>query len=294
MPEDILYKSIDLLLTSPFEEVEFQFFGGEPLLRFDLIEKAITYGEKKSKTKRKKIKFLLTTNGLLLKEDRLEYLARHNTAVLFSLDGSKNIQTKNRPLLAKNDSGYFEQIIRNLEILIAKPIEYFVNMVFLPEDLEDLKDNINFLISIGVRNIRLSYAIGADFKKKDLFFYQDRLRKIIKLTESKKVNFLNLYDDNEPIFASPQINIDSLGNIYIGCALVLEKLFPYLNELFYIGNLRDIKDISSLRRNNLEQMRVITKYKHKLPLCILNIINFGMVISKFLKEAVSFKKAESG
>ena len=104
MPEDVLFKSIDLLLTSPLEEVELQFFGGEPLLRWDLIKKGINYAQRKSQQKNKKIKYLLTTNGLLLDEEKTSFLKKYKITVMFSLDGDEKTQLQNRPLINQKNT----------------------------------------------------------------------------------------------------------------------------------------------------------------------------------------------
>jgi len=286
MSEDVLYDSVDLLLTSPSEEVELQFFGGEPLLRFDLIRKAITYAEEKSKEKRKRIKYLVTTNGLLLDEKKLDYLQKYNTAILFSLDGSERTHIKNRPLIDKNNGRYFDLIIKNLKTLIRKRIEYFVNMVFLPQDLKYLKENVDYLIHLGVKDIQLAYAIGAYFKKKDLLAFIDELREIIKITEKKRVKLRNLYN-KEPVLSAPQITIDSSGEIYIGCAFVLEKAFPQFNESFYLGTLKNVKNISFLKRTRQEQLELLLEEKEKLPPNLLTNLYFGTGLDALFKNYYS-------
>lgn len=280
MSEEILYKSIDLLLTSSEPEVELQFFGGEPLLRFDLIKKAIDYAEEKSREKKKSVRYLLTTNGLLLDESKIDYFINYDANILFSIDGAENTQYKNRPCAGKNNNEVFLLIEKNLKMLTGKKVDYFVNMVFLPEDLDSLKRNIEYLISLGVKDIQLSYAIGVEFTKEDI---QRFLAVFKEISSAGGVKLRNFCADNEPILSSPQITVDSEGKIYIGCALVLEKSFPEFNKLFYAGRIENFREISALRQSRAQQIRLLAANIEKLPPRVLTNLYFGLVLDVFLK-----------
>jgi sulfatase maturation enzyme AslB (radical SAM superfamily) len=282
MPEETLYRAIDLLLTSPCPEVELQFFGGEPLLRFDLVKKAFFYAEAKSREKSKKIKYFLVTNGLLLDEDKLTFLKQYNTTIMLSIDGARQTQVENRPLLKKDGGRYFNSLLRNLKGLLGRAEKCCVNLVFLPGDIKKLKANFDFLTSLGVRNIRLSYAIGADFRRKDLSEYARELKKIIRAARIKRVNLLNL-DDEEPCFFIPQITIGSSGDVYVGCNFILETVFPECVGLMYAGELKSIKDISRLKRTRQEQSTMFIRKKRKLNINVVKNIYFGIGIYALLK-----------
>lgn len=114
MSFDTAKKSIDFLLnhTVGTENPNIAFYGGEPLLEFDLIKKIIHYAE--NTFKGKKIKFNITTNGSLLTIDKAKYLYEHNVVTMISLDGPKNIHDKYR-LLAEGNIGSFDIIRKNIE-----------------------------------------------------------------------------------------------------------------------------------------------------------------------------------
>ena len=154
MSEGVIKRSIDLLFTSPSQEVELQFFGGEPLLRFDLIKKAIAYAQNKSKQLNKTVKYLITTNGLLLDEKKLEYLKRHNVYFLLSIDGQMLTQSINRPLLHHKKQKYpFDTILRALHLLSQKQFDFFVNMVIGPPNINTFIQDVFFLFKEGVKNV---------------------------------------------------------------------------------------------------------------------------------------------
>lgn len=278
MSEEILFSSIDLLFTSSAQEVELQFFGGEPLLRFDLIEKAIAYAEKIKEDKAKRVKYLLTTNGLLINDAQLAYLSKFDTTIMFSIDGIKSVQLKNRVLSGRD---YFSCIIENLRKVVSRNISYFVNMVFLPEDIDFIPEGVLFLAKQGVRQIQISYAIGADYKEKDIDFFIDKLR-FLKKTIKKEVRIRNFIFCDEPVLTSGQVNIDTQGRIYTGCSLVLEKKLPTFNKLFYVGNLEDVKNISFLKKSRDQQFSLLKK----APQSIKSSLNFGMRLYQFFQEEI--------
>jgi len=284
MSDEVLYDAIDFLFTSPEQDKELQFCGGEPLLRFDLIRKAISYGEKKSKQIKKDIKFILTTNGILLDEEKVDFLKKHRVSILFSFDGLRITQMENRPLFNNIKNEIFDLIINNLKTLIKKRVKFFVNMVFSPKNLKHLKDNFDYIISLGVRNIQLCYAIGADFRNNDLLFCLEQLKEIIRIAREKNINLYNLNFNNEPVFASPQISVDSNGKIYVGCSFVLERIFPKLNHLFLVGNLKSMKNICSLKRTREEQLKIIMENKEKFDPRLLRNIYFGLELRTFFKN----------
>lgn len=285
-----LCRAIDLLLTSPLEEIELQFFGGEPLLRWDLIKRGIVYAQNKSSEKEKKMKYLLTTNGLLLDDKKLGFLKKYKTTVMFSFDGDEKTLVRNRPLI--NQKKYPSKIlIKNLRDVIQSKIDYFINLTFLPENLKNLKKNIDYLLNLGAANIQLSYALGAYWPKKDIALYLKLLKDIGKIPN---LNLRNLINASEPVLASPQILVDSSGEIYLGCAAVLEKNYPQLNQSFYFGQLQKVKDIVLLERTKENQLAFLDKAKEKfnqkLKKIIKNNLGFGESLNNFLKKESLLKK----
>lgn len=115
------------------------FYGGEPLLRFDLIRKVIEYAEEHSKGKQ--LSFNITTNGSLLSLEVIQYLAEHSVNTLLSLDGNKAVQDKNR--VFANGTGTFDVIAARLEAIKQSFPEYYqriqVNSVMSPDnDIDDI------------------------------------------------------------------------------------------------------------------------------------------------------------
>jgi sulfatase maturation enzyme AslB (radical SAM superfamily) len=275
MPEGVLKKSIDLLFTSLEEKIELQFFGGEPLARFDLIKKAVAYAGMKKKATGKNIEYLLTTNGLLLDEEKAGFLSREKVQVMVSIDGARVTQLKNRPVKAGNED-YFSQLLRNIGLLNKHKVQYFVNMVVLREDIPEMRKNTDFLRSKGMLRIWVAYALGQKYSEKDSFAFIKELCGLFKAAQGTGVRILNFEADCEPILYCPQINITARGKIFIGCALVLENLYPELNRIFYFGKLDDFKELAALKMTKGAQAALIRRRARLLDQKLLVNIYAGI------------------
>jgi uncharacterized protein len=115
-------KSIEFFLgrNSELSEVVIGFYGGEPMLEFDLIMKCVDYA--KSLVEGKRIRFNMTTNGTLLSDDAVDYLAKNDFLLGISLDGAKQEHDVNRKFA--NGQGSFDIIIENIEKIHRRYPEY--------------------------------------------------------------------------------------------------------------------------------------------------------------------------
>ncbi len=120
---------IDFLIehSKDLNTINVGFYGGEPLLEFDLVKKCIEYAEERAEGK--EITFSLTTNATLLTENIVGYFEKHNMSLMISLDGPKKIHDKSRKFAA-NGFGSFDVIMRNVEEIGKKFPEYFKKIFF--------------------------------------------------------------------------------------------------------------------------------------------------------------------
>ena len=112
---DTIKKAIDLLSLSKEDEVYISFYGGEPLLRFDLIKQCILYCNEKLNNKT--VYYNMTTNGTLMTKEIADYLSTvNNYFTTISLDGPEFIHDKNR--VFNDGSGSFKKVMEGLKMLI--------------------------------------------------------------------------------------------------------------------------------------------------------------------------------
>jgi len=95
--------------------VSVSFFGGEPLLAFDLVEKSTKYVESLAKEAAARFSVGITTNGTLMTPEICDFLAAHHFSMIYSIDGKEDIHNQQRPL--KNGENAFEATMRGLELI---------------------------------------------------------------------------------------------------------------------------------------------------------------------------------
>jgi uncharacterized protein len=112
--------------------VDIGFYGGEPLLEFPLIKEVVDYSERQFFGK--ELTFSMTTNGSLLTMEIIHFLHDHNFNLFISLDGTKEINDKNR--VFANGRGTFDSVMKKIELINKITPDYFkklgINMVIDP------------------------------------------------------------------------------------------------------------------------------------------------------------------
>ena len=142
----VLKKGLDnLVKLSNGKAIEVQFFGGEPLLEFELIKKAVSYiNQLKVKKKISQAHFGITTNATLLTQEKAKFLKANNFLVSVSLDGWKKMNDLNR-VFANKESAY-NKTIKGLKILRKTNNEIGILVTPAPETIKDLANACEYII----------------------------------------------------------------------------------------------------------------------------------------------------
>nr|MCR4760570.1 thioether cross-link-forming SCIFF peptide maturase [Oscillospiraceae bacterium] len=122
--------------------LEVDFFGGEPLMNFQVVKDLVAYARSIEKEAGKNFRFTLTTNGLLIDDDVIDFANRECSNVVLSLDGRKEIHDRYRVDYA--GSGSWEKIVPKFQKLVAARggRDYYMRGTFThanPDFLEDIK-----------------------------------------------------------------------------------------------------------------------------------------------------------
>ncbi|MDO5540403.1 MAG: Cys-rich peptide radical SAM maturase CcpM [Eubacteriales bacterium] len=123
------------------------FYGGEPLLAFDLIKECVEYAKHAGEGKR--ISYSFTTNGTLLTEEKYEFLVRNDFSLLISLDGPENFHNRHRKF-ANSEKGSFDTLFKNLSNLKKQYPDYFQKNISFNTVLDSenpLNEVVNFTLS---------------------------------------------------------------------------------------------------------------------------------------------------
>lgn len=250
MNEEISFKAVDFLIeNSKTKHIEIDFFGGEPLLNWEVVKKTIEYGNKKSIEKDKVLRFSLTTNGILLDDEKLNFLKNNFVSLIISLDGPPNTNDIHRKL--KNGKGSFELIFKNLEKLKGYD-GYYIRGTFTNKT-KNIFESAKFFYENGFKNISLEPVIlekenSLSLKEEDLDELKNEYEKLGEYLYKEKLNgrSLNFYHFKIDLSSGP-----CLGKMSFGCGAGVEYLavdtkgdiYPchFLKEFeeFKIGNIYD-------------------------------------------------------
>ena len=111
MSLDVGKKALDFLVANSGSQVnlEVDFFGGEPLMNWQVVKELVAYGRSLEAPNHKKFRFTLTTNGVLLNDEILEFANREMSNLVLSIDGRKEIHDKMRP--HRGGQGSYDEIL---------------------------------------------------------------------------------------------------------------------------------------------------------------------------------------
>ena len=98
MPLEVGIKAIDFLIKHSYgrKNLEVDFFGGEPLMNFDVVKQIVKYARSLEKEHNKVFRFTITTNGMLLNDDIIDFINKEMSNVVLSVNGRKEINDKVR------------------------------------------------------------------------------------------------------------------------------------------------------------------------------------------------------
>ena len=229
--------------------LEVDFFGGEPLMNFQVVKDLVSYGREQEKLYNKNFRFTLTTNGVLLNEDIMEFANREMANVVLSIDGRREVHDFMRPF--RKGAGSYDLIVPKFQQFAdsRNQTNYYVRGTFTHHNLDFSKDVLH-LADLGFKQISVEpvvaeetedYAIQeADLPQ--LFEEYDALAKEIirRHEEGKDFNFFHFMIDLEggPCVAKRLSGCGS-GTEYLAVT-PWGDLYPCHqfvgNEKFYMGN----------------------------------------------------------
>jgi uncharacterized protein len=162
MSEEVAKKAIDFLIEKSVgrRNLEVDFFGGEPLMNFDVVKQLVAYARSVEKEKGKNFRFTLTTNGMLIDDDVIDFANRECSNVVLSLDGRKEIHDRYRVDYAGN--GSWDRIVPKFQKLVEARggKNYYMRGTFThanPDFLEDIRT----MLDLGFTELSMEPVVCA-------------------------------------------------------------------------------------------------------------------------------------
>lgn len=160
-------KAIDYLIQNSGERcnLEVDFFGGEPLMAWDTVEQTVLYARSIEKEHHKNFRFTVTTNGILLDDEKQAFINEHMSNVVLSIDGRKEVNDEMR------GRGTYDQIMPKFQKLAdsRNQTDYYVRGTFTAKNLDFSKDVLH-LADMGFKQTSVEPVIedepGHDYEIK--------------------------------------------------------------------------------------------------------------------------------
>ena len=234
MTEEVGKAAIDYLLhySQGRHNLEVDFFGGEPTINFDVVKKVVEYARSKEKEFDKKFRFTITTNGLILNDDMMDFINREMYNVVCSVDGRKEVNDRVRARV--DGSGCYDAIIPHFQELIRRREasgndenwQYYVRGTFTKYN-KDFGNDVMHMFDLGFDQISFEPVV-ADAKQPyaltyedlpDVFAEYERLSKLIienKKSAGKHFNFYHfMIDLDQGPCAIKRLRGCGCGNEYV-------------------------------------------------------------------------------
>jgi uncharacterized protein len=161
MSFDVARRAVDFLIahSGPRQHCELDFFGGEPLMNWHVIQQTVSYIRQQEKKHNKIIKLSLTTNGMLLDEEKVRYLTENHIALILSLDGRRDMHDRMRPDV--NGNGTYDRILKNLQYCVAHRDgeEYYVRGTYTRHNLDFTTDVLD-MVDKGFPALSMEPVVG--------------------------------------------------------------------------------------------------------------------------------------
>lgn len=161
MPLEIGKKAIDFLLENSGNRrnLELDFFGGEPLMNFDTVKEVVKYARSREAEFGKRFRFTITTNGMLLDDDKIDFINREMSNVVLSIDGRKEVNDRMRPNVAGH--GSYDTILPKFKKLVAardRDKDWYVRGTFTKYNL-DFSEDVFSLYNEGFDQISVEPVV---------------------------------------------------------------------------------------------------------------------------------------
>ncbi len=199
MSFDVARRAVDFLIahSGGRKHCEIDFFGGEPLMNWHVIQETVSYIRQQEKKHNKIIKLSLTTNGLLLDEEKTRYLTENHISLILSLDGRKEMHDRMRPGVQGEPT--YDRILKNLQYCVEHRDgeEYYVRGTYTRYNL-DFATDVTDIVDKGFPALSMEPVVGDAseayaIQKEDLPQIFDEYEKLAKI-------FIEREEEGHPFF----------------------------------------------------------------------------------------------
>ena len=206
MSYEVGKRAFDFLIenSGTRKNLEVDFFGGEPLMNWQVVKDLVAYGREQEKIHNKHFRFTITTNGVLLNDEIQEFVNKEMDNVVLSLDGRKEINDQMRPF--RNGKGSYDLIVPKFQKLAESRNQekYYIRGTFTRNNL-DFSNDIMHFADLGFKQMSIEPVVGDEsdpyaIREEDLPKIREEYDKLAKMMierekEGKGFNFFHFMID---------------------------------------------------------------------------------------------------
>jgi len=195
MPFSIAEEIVDFMFnTTPAEEkIHFGFFGGEPLLEFELLRRITEMLKEHPAFQKERVETTVVSNGTIFSKDIADFIKIHDIGLCISCDGPSFVQDTFRRF--SNGQSSSAVVEKNLKSFVDVLPSVMVNAVYHPKTLQFIPETVKYFSDLGIRQLYLSPDFSASWSKGDA----ERLPEIYGAIAEQ---YMNNYLKGNPRFIS--------------------------------------------------------------------------------------------
>ena len=198
MSYEVGKKALDFLVANSGNRVnlEVDFFGGEPTLNFDVVKKLVEYGRSLEEPNNKKFRFTLTTNGVLLNDEILEFANKEMANIVLSIDGRKEVNDRMRPF--RGGQGSYDTIVPKFKKVADSrdQMNYYVRGTFTHNNL-DFSNDVKHLADLGFKQISVEPVVAAPTD--DYALREEDLPQILEEYDNLAKDLIRRHKEGNPV-----------------------------------------------------------------------------------------------
>lgn len=201
-------KALDFLVKNSGNRVnlEVDFFGGEPLMNWQVVKDLVAYGRSLEEPYHKKFRFTLTTNGILMNDEILAFANKEMSNIVLSIDGRKEVHDRMRPY--RGGQGSYDTVVPKFQKVAESrdQMNYYVRGTFTRNNL-DFSEDVKHLADLGFEQISVEPVVAEStepyaLQEEDIPVLLEQYDKLAvellkRHKEGKGVNFFHFMIDLE-------------------------------------------------------------------------------------------------
>ncbi len=227
MTVEVAERGVDLALSTELTDVMIQFFGGEALLAWPVLQHAIDYAQTRARALGKTPSYVVSSNGWSLDEEKLSWMKERPIRLELSLDGDERTQNRFRPSRWKAAKSYDNSIATHASAILASGIEQYVIMVVHPTNVDAMPANFFHIADLGFKRIQINNMLGRVWTEAETASFARGLHQIgqgliARWARGESIEFINMQHKPVAMRLNGEVTVDWDGTIYGGNSFLHE------------------------------------------------------------------------